>query len=110
MNLAHRIGMILSAIFLLNAFPSQAGERLFLKADIAAGKALHSENNCSACHKQASNLEEHGFYTRSNRKVTSQEKLLTQIGLCSAKLNLSFFPDDELNIAAFLNETYYKLK
>lgn len=88
----------------------QAQERLFKNADSAAGKTLHAENNCSTCHQQRTGKDEKDFYTRLDRKVKTQEKLISQIAYCSAQLSLSFFPEDELNIAAFLNSTYYKLK
>jgi cytochrome c553 len=88
----------------------QAQERLFKNADSAAGKTLHTENNCSTCHQQRTGKDEKDFYTRLDRKVQTQEKLISQIAYCSAQLSLSFFPEDELNIAAFLNSAYYKLK
>lgn len=88
----------------------QAQERLFKNADSAAGKTLHAENNCSTCHQQSTGKNEKDFYTRLDRKVKTQEKLISQIAYCSAQLSLSFFPEDELNIAAFLNSAYYKLK
>lgn len=97
-------------VFIIPAFPVQAQERLFKKADIAAGKTLHNENNCSTCHQQRTGKNEKEFYTRLDRKVTTQEKLISQIAYCSSQLSLSFFPEDELNIAAFLNDAYYKLK
>lgn len=102
--------VILSIVFASAAFSAQAQERLFKNADVAAGKVLHTENNCSACHQQRTGKGEKDFYTRVDRKVTSQEKLISQIAYCSSQLNLSFFPEDELNIAAFLNSSYYKLK
>ncbi len=85
-------------------------ERLFAKADIAAGKLLHQENNCTACHQQRTGKNDTDFYTRMDRKVKTQEKLISQIAYCSSQLNLSFFPEDELNIAAYLNDSFYKLK
>lgn len=89
---------------------AQAQERLFKGSDIAAGKALHQEHKCSTCHQERHSLNEKDYYTRPDRKVTSQEKLITQINFCSTQLKLSLFPEDELNIAAYLNNAYYKLK
>lgn len=108
-------GQMLSTVFVfvlvLNTVSmAHAQERLFKNADIAAGKTLHSENNCSTCHQQRTGKNEKEFYTRLDRKVTTQEKLISQIAYCSSQLSLSFFPEDELNIAAFLNNAYYKLK
>lgn len=101
---------LLISVFISTVFSVQAQERLFAKADITAGKTLHSENNCSTCHQQRTGKNEKEFYTRLDRKVTTQEKLISQVAYCSSQLSMSFFPEDELNIAAFLNNAYYKLK
>lgn len=99
-----------SALLLQFSLQTDAQERLFAKADTLAGKALHTENNCSACHQQRTGLNEKDFYTRPDRKVKTQEKLISQIEVCNSQLNSGFFPEDELNIAAFLNDAYYHLK
>ena len=102
-------GTALILILSASAAP-QSPERLFKGADIAAGKALHQEHKCSACHQERHGLSEKDYYTRPGRKVTTQEKLITQINFCSTQLSLSLFPEDEINIAAYLNDAYYKLK
>lgn len=102
-------GISLALTLSLSAAP-QSQERLFKDADIAAGKALYQEHKCSACHQERHGLNEKDYYTRPGRKVTTQEKLITQINFCSTQLSLSLFPEDELNIAAYLNKTYYKLQ
>lgn len=89
---------------------AQNGERLFAAANSNAGKAMHAEHNCAACHQQRTGKNEQAFYTRADRKVSTQEKLIAQVAACSAQLNLGLFPDDELNLAAYLNHDYYKLK
>ena len=89
---------------------AQNKERLFASADLAAGKVMHAENNCTACHQQRTGKNDHAFYTAANRKVSTQEKLIAQIAACSVQLNLGIFPEDELNLAAYLNSEYYKLK
>jgi cytochrome c553 len=98
------------ALVTLSSTQAATKERLFAKADIAAGKSLHQENNCTACHQQRTGKNDKDFYTRIDRKVKTQEKLISQIAYCSSQLNLSFFPEDELNIAAYLNDSFYKLK
>lgn len=114
MRIDRRINRLLilaaAALFFSISGPSFAQERLFKNADIEAGKALHQEHKCSACHQERCGLNEKDYYTRPNRKVTTQEKLIAQIAYCSSQLQLSFFPEDELNLAAYLNNAYYKLK
>jgi len=79
-------------------------------ASIAAGKALHAEKACVACHQQRTGQGEHAFYTRPERKVQSREKLLAQVQACNAQINLGLFPEDEQDIAAYLNSEHYRFK
>lgn len=101
---------VMLTLFAFASLQIQAQERLFKNADINAGKGLHAENSCNTCHQRLKGKNERDFYTRFDRKVNTQEKLVSQIAYCSTQLSLSFFPEDELNIAAFLNNAYYKLK
>jgi cytochrome c553 len=99
----------LTMAFCVNA-RAQDKVRLFASADANVGKAMHAQNNCAACHQQRTEKNEAAFYTRADRKVSTQEKLLAQVTACSAQLKLDLFPEDELNLAAYLNREYYKLK
>lgn len=87
-----------------------AQKRPLTNADTGEGKILHTEHQCSRCHEQRTGKNESAFYTRLERKVTTQEQLISQIAYCSAQLNLRLFPEDEINMAAYLNHVYYKLK
>lgn len=103
------IALPLSMAFSLNLH-AQTSDRLFAAADPAVGKAMHAEHNCTACHQQRSGKNDQDFYTRADRKVSTQEKLIAQVSACSVQLNLGLFPEDELNLAAYLNREYYRLK
>lgn len=74
------------------------------------GKKLVAEAKCDACH--ASRLGGDGtvMYSRKERRVTDNAKLLSQVTRCSNELNLGLFPEDEAAIAAYLNATHYKFK
>lgn len=93
-------------IFSLFAFNASASE-LFTKADIAAGKALHNKH-CVSCHAGSLGGDGSGMYTRDFAKVTDAKKLITQVRSCNTNLGLKWFEEDELNTAAYLNQTYYK--
>jgi cytochrome c553 len=80
----------------------------FAHGDAKAGKAL-AERDCVACHEQKWKPAS-AIYTRSDRRVMSAPQLLTQVQVCNAQLGAGYFPEDEENVAAFLNETYYKFK
>lgn len=80
---------------------------LFAKVDLAAGKAL-VEKNCISCHASSFGGDGATIYTREYHKVKTSKGLVAQVRACNTNLGLSWFEDDELNVAAFLNQTYYK--
>lgn len=89
---------------------AQDAGKVFAGADRKAGMALHQEKNCAACHVQRLGGDGSGIYTRIDRKVTTPEKLLAQVALCTTQLRNGLFPDDERDVAAFLNHDYYHFK
>ena len=80
----------------------------FSHGDAKAGKTL-VERDCVACHEQKFKPAT-AIYTRPERRVTSAPQLLTQVQVCNTELRAGYFPEDEENVAAFLNDTYYKFK
>lgn len=89
---------------------AETAEKLFLSASATTGKKLHTKNQCAACHVQKLGGDGSAVYTRPNRLVTTPQKLVTQVEFCNTRLNAGLFPEDELDIAAFLNRDYYKFK
>lgn len=81
----------------------------FAQADAVLGKQL-VEKNCIACH--ATRFDDNGdgasMYLRKDRKVNNASALLTQVRTCNTNLSLQWFEEDELNVARYLNQTYYK--
>lgn len=78
----------------------------FANADAKAGQAL-VEKNCISCHASSYGGDGAGIYTRDPRKVNSAKGLLAQIRNCNTMLGLKWFEDEELNVAAYLNQKYY---
>ena len=76
----------------------------------AEGAKLVQEKGCDACHSKKVPGDAKAFYLRKDRKVTSWEKLKSQVAACNAQLNLQLFPEDEEHIAEYLNQTYHKFK
>ena len=81
----------------------------FAGADLGNGRALHDSKRCAACHIDKTAHDEAGFYQRPDRKVKTLSDLQRQVGLCNSQLRLELFPDDERDIAAYLNTAFYKL-
>ena len=74
------------------------------------GKLLIEEKKCENCHHNKTMGDAKAVYLRKDRKVTSWEKLKSQVALCNSELNLQLFPEDEEHISEFLDRTYYKFK
>ena len=79
----------------------------FAKADAVAGKAL-VDGNCINCHAASFGGDGSSIYTREYRKVKTSKGLVAQIRNCNTMIGLKWFEDEELNVAKYLNQTYYK--
>ena len=90
-----------------NAAAEVIANPLFAKADVTAGKALH-EKNCISCHASSYGGDGAGIYTREYNKVKTSKGLVAQVRNCNTMIGLKWFDDEELNVAAYLNKTYYK--
>jgi cytochrome c551/c552 len=77
--------------------------------DPAEGRKLVQSHKCENCHQDKVYGPVGTIYLRKDRKVTSWEKLKAQVAACNSMLNVGLFPDEEAHIAAYLNQTYYKL-
>ncbi|PPC94281.1 MAG: hypothetical protein CTY33_04445 [Methylotenera sp.] len=90
---------------MLMTVPVLAGP--FADANVAAGQRL-VEKNCISCHASSYGGDGSAIYTREYRKVKTSKGLLAQVRNCNTMLGLKWFEDEELNVAAYLNNTYYK--
>ncbi|MDP2433984.1 MAG: cytochrome c [Pseudomonadota bacterium] len=97
----------LIALLVLLSTPAFAAP--FDKGDAKAGKAIH-DKQCNACHAARFNGDTGKIYTRADRRVKSPASLAQMITTCNANLGNNLFPEDELNIGAHLNGTFYKFK
>ena len=78
--------------------------------DLANGKAI-DQQKCYACHAKKSGFSNGDMiYTRSDGKVKSLASLKKMVALCNTELRLDLFPEDEADVAAFLNQQFYKFK
>lgn len=92
----------------LTSLQAQADE-LFPKANINAGKAL-VEAHCIECHASKYGGDGSAIYTREYNKVKTSKGLIAQIRNCNTMLGLKWFEDEEINVAAYLNNAYYKFE
>jgi cytochrome c len=78
--------------------------------DLANGKTI-DQQKCYACHAKKTGFGNGDMmYTRSDGKVKSLADLKKMVSLCNTELRLDLFPEDEVDVAAFLNKQFYKFK
>ncbi len=100
--------VLVASLFAAIASPASAAP--FADADIDAGEQMHAEY-CVECHTQRFGGEDGtAIYTRADRRVTNLAELAQQLTRCTTMLKLDLFPEDEENIAAYLNKHYYKFQ
>ena len=96
--------------FLLGSFilfTSPAFAEPFANSDAIAGKTL-VDKNCISCHSASFGGDGSAIYTREHRKVNTSKGLLAQVRNCNTMIGLKWFEDEELNVAGYLNKTYYE--
>jgi mono/diheme cytochrome c family protein len=81
----------------------------FAKGDPTVGKALH-DKACIRCHASMLGGDGSRIYTRADRKIKTPQQLAARIAACNANTGAGWFPQDEENVAAYLNQQYYKFK
>lgn len=99
--------LVITAIALLTAVGAHADP--FAGGDPKIGKQM-VEKNCISCHASSFGGDGSAIYTREDRRVTTAKGLIQQIRNCNTNLGLKWFDDEEMHVAAYLNQTYYKLK
>ena len=96
-------------MFILALLSTPALAAPFANGNAAAGKALH-EKKCAGCHAGRFGGDGSAIYTRADRRIKNAGGLAQQITVCNSMLGNELFPEDEANLGAHLNQTYYKFK
>jgi mono/diheme cytochrome c family protein len=86
---------------------AQATAKPYASANVIAGKVL-AEKDCVECHARKFDGDATRIYTRPDRRVRTPGQLLAQVQYCATELSLGYFPEDEADIAAFLDREHYK--
>ena len=64
---------------------------------------------CKSCHDSMMKGDGNKIFTRFDRKRTTPDGLIGQIGMCSGNVNTHFTPQQTQDLDAYLN-IYYKFK
>lgn len=81
----------------------------FAKGNAAHGRML-LEKHCDSCHASRFGGDGSSIYTRPDRVIKSASALAQRIDTCNANTGAGLFPEDETDIGAYLNQTYYHFK
>ena len=95
-----------TALLLMLLFSGLALAQPFSEGNAQIGKAM-VEKHCIECHARRFGGDGSKIYTRENRIVNSSKGLIAQIRNCNTMLGMKWIEDKKLNVAAFLNQSYY---
>lgn len=76
-------------------------------ADAKAGHEKHQEK-CVACHVRLYGGDGSKMYTREGRVLSTKLDVLQRVAACNSQVRSGWFPDEEAEVAAYLNQQYYK--
>ncbi len=80
---------------------------IFADADLALGRQLIAEHNCSACHARKVGGDGSAIY-RPQGRINSPGALRGMVELCNTELNLAMFPEEVTAVAAVLEREHYR--
>jgi len=103
-----RLARDIAALALFAAASAVPGQQPapFAVGDPKAGKTI-VERDCVSCHAQQFAGDPDRIYTRPEHRVKTPQKLLAQVQACNTNLGKGYFPEEEENIAAYLNAAFY---
>jgi mono/diheme cytochrome c family protein len=79
----------------------------FTGADTAKGKML-AEESCVACHSSKFGVDATKIYTRPDHRIKSADQLLQRVTVCTQAAEVNWSKEDIRNVAAYLNQAFYK--
>jgi mono/diheme cytochrome c family protein len=79
----------------------------FADGNAANGKKLFAQYDCSSCHKGKMGGDGSTIFTRPERIVRNAAELIPRIKFCSGAVGANLKPQEEQDLAAYLNQTYY---
>ena len=84
---------------------------LFLFSNtIEEGKELYLDAKCNKCHLDGKEFDPNSIKKEGlHSKVKTQKDLLKWVTDCNSYFNIGWFPEEEKQVAHYLNAIYYKL-
>ena len=101
--------MRLPALLLLCA-ATAAQAAPFAQGNATAGKRLFEQSHCNRCHMAMEGGDGSAIFTRPDHKVRNPQQLVAQLHICGANVGLDVTPQQEQDLGAYLNQTYYHFR
>ncbi len=98
------------AIVVLSLAAGAALAQPFANGDVQAGKNLFTDNKCNRCHIGKVGGDGSAIFTRPDRIVNSPEQMVARFHVCRGAAGITLAPQNEQDLGAYLNKTYYKFK
>jgi len=77
--------------------------------DPLKGKQRH-DKQCVACHVQQFGGDGSSVYSRPTRIIKDRAALGRRVAHCATQTGAKWFPDEEEDVAAYLNQQFYHFK
>jgi cytochrome c len=97
-------------LFVLFLAASTAQATPFAGGSAENGKKLFASYDCGSCHKARMGGDGSAIFSRPNHTVRTAAELIPQIKFCSGNVGAQLTAQEELDLAAYLNQRYYQLK
>ena len=98
------------AVLVLSLAAGSVLAQPFPDGDAQAGKKLFDDNKCNRCHIGKVGGDGSAIFTRPDRIVNSPEQMIARFHVCSGAAGITLTPQNEQDLGAYLNKTYYKFK
>lgn len=100
------------AIFVLLCGTAQAGS--FANGQPETGKKLFDKYQCNSCHDGMMGGKGNAIFTRPGSKVKDPQQLMAVVVVCARNVRANFSSQistqEKLDLAAYLNKSFYKFK
>ncbi len=82
----------------------------FAGGNVENGKKLFAGYDCASCHRAKMGGDGSSIFSRPDHTVRTIADLIPQIKFCSGNIGAQLTAQEEQDLAAYLNQRYYKLK
>ncbi|MGA8148489.1 MAG: cytochrome c [Gallionellaceae bacterium] len=98
------------AVLVLSLAAGSVLAQPFADGNAETGSKLFVDNKCNRCHIGKVGGDGSAIFTRPDRIVNSPEQMIARFHVCSGAAGITLTPQNEQDLGAYLNKTYYKFK